>query len=222
MVISHRWYFRAILPLAVGMTASIALLPLLTAAATAQTEPLQVAQLFPQQSEQVSVPSGTTILVRYDQAEKIILTPDETTPVTLTVAQDIRSARGTVLIAAGSEVVGELRPDNSSTRFFSETITAPGNDRSLPIDATSEAITQTETISRDSDPDILKGAAIGAAAGAVLGEIFGSIDLLEVLGGAGAGALASILLPSREEVEVRVINPSTDLNLTLQSAFVLR
>ncbi|NEQ25817.1 MAG: hypothetical protein F6K28_43535 [Microcoleus sp. SIO2G3] len=189
-------------------------------AALAKSESMQVAQLFPQ--EQVGIPAGTTIAVRYDEAERIVVTPEETTPITLTVAQDVRSARGTVLIRAGSEIAGELRPDGDGTRFFAETLTPAGSSRSIPIDATSALITERETITRDSNPDFLRGAAIGAAAGAVLGEIFGDIDLGEVLLGAGVGTLASVLLRGREEVEVVVINPSTDLDLTLQSDFVLR
>jgi hypothetical protein len=227
MFISIHWYSKTAFLMTVGMS-SMALLPLLSSAATAQikpqAQPFLVAQLFPQQpTSQVRVPAGTVIPVRYDKAEKIIVTPDETSPVTLTVAQDVRSARGTVLITAGSQIEGELRPDQTSgTRFFSKTLTPPGGSRSLDINATSDAITTTETINRNTNPDILKGAAIGAAAGAILGEIFGSIDILEVLGGAGAGALAAVLLPHREEVEVVVINPATDLNLTLQSDFTLR
>jgi len=50
----------------------------------------------------------------------------------------------------------------------------------------------------------------------------GRIDILEVLGGAGLGALASVLIRNREEVEVIVINPQEDLSLTLQSDFALQ
>lgn len=222
MFTSTRWYSKTAFLMAVGMTSMA--LPLLSSAATAQTQPFLTAQLFPQQpTSQVRVPAGTVIQVRYDQAEKIIVMPDETSPVTLTVAQDVRSARGTVIITSGSQIEGELRPDQvRGTRFFSQVLTPSGSTRPLDIDAASEAITTTETVNRNTNPDILKGAAIGAAAGAILGEIFGSIDILEVLGGAGAGALAAVLLPSREEVEVVVINPETDLNLTLQSDFTLR
>ncbi len=62
-----------------------------------------------------------------------------------------------------------------------------------------------------------EGAAIGAAAAAVVADIFGGIDLGEVLGGAGIGAIAGLLLRGRNEVEVVVVNPDTDLDLTLQS-----
>ncbi|NJL23327.1 MAG: hypothetical protein HC895_24940 [Leptolyngbyaceae cyanobacterium SM1_3_5] len=166
--------------------------------------------------------TGTAIAVRYDEAERIIVMPDETAPITLIVAQDVRSASGTVLIRSGSTIAGELRPDGGGTRFFAETLTPAGSTRSIPIDATSGLITERETITRESDPDFLRGAAIGAAAGAVIGEIFGNIDLGEVLLGAGVGTLASVLLRGRDEVEVVVVNPATDLTLTLQSNFVLR
>lgn len=188
--------------------------------AAVASEPIQVAQLFPQ--EQVGISTGTPIAVRYDAAERIIVMPDETAPISLTVAQDVRSNSGTVLIRSGSVIAGELRPDGDGTRFFAQTLTPAGSSRSIPIDAASSLITERETITRQSNPDFLKGAAIGAAAGAVLGEIFGSIDLGEVLLGAGVGTLASVLLRGREEVEVVVVNPATDLTLTLQSNFVLR
>lgn len=220
MVIFDRWRPKTALLVAVSIT-SAGLLPLLMAT-TATASPLLIAQLF-QQSPSVGIPSGTVLPVRYDQAEKIVVTPEETAPVTLTVSQDIRSARGTVLIAAGSKIAGQLRPENGGTRFFSESVTPPNSDRPIPINATSNAITQTETITRNTNPDFLKGAAIGAGAGAILGQIFGGrINILEVLGGAAAGTLASVLLPHREEVKVVVINPATDLNLTLQSDYVLR
>lgn len=90
-------------------------------------------------------------------------------------------------------------------------------DQRFPIEATSQIITRTETINEKTSRDVLKGAAIGAAAGAVLSEIFGDIDLGEVLAGAGVGALASVLQGKKEkEVEVVVVDPQRDLDLTLE------
>ena len=83
-------------------------------------------------------------------------------------------------------------------------------------------ITETETLNEKSSPNILRGAAIGAAAVAVVSEIFGDIDLGEVLAGAGIGTLAELLLRgNRKEAEVSVIEPETDLDLTLQDDLVL-
>jgi hypothetical protein len=216
MLISKRWQSRTALFMALGM-ASVATLPTLLAVPAAANEPYVVGQLFP--DTRLVVPVGTVIPVRYEEAERIIVTPDETSPVTLVVAQDVRSSAGTVLIPAGSEIEGELQPNGGGTQFVSEEITLTSG-QTLPIDATSAVITDTQIITEDTNPDILRGAAIGAAAAAVLAEIFGSIDFGEVLAGAGLGALASILIGGgEEEVEVVIIEPETDLDLTLQSEF---
>jgi hypothetical protein len=196
-------------------------------ARSVQARPVVVAQLFSQPA-QVTIPAGSMVPVSYDEAEKIVVLPDETAPVTLMVAADMTSERGTVLIPQGSGIEGELRPvyaedddeDPVGTQFFAETLVFPSGVQQ-PIDAVSDVLTETETITRRSDPDILRGAAIGAAAAAVLSEVLGDIDFIEVLAGAGLGALASVLLRGREEVDVVVIYPETDLDLTLQSDFIL-
>ncbi|MBW4575172.1 MAG: hypothetical protein KME08_07795 [Aphanothece sp. CMT-3BRIN-NPC111] len=179
------------------------------------------AQLFPPQ--RVTIPYGTTIPVMYDQAEKIVVTPTETMPITLKVAANIKSRSGTILIPAGSEVVGELQPANGGSQFVAEELVIYGN-RRQPIDATSQVITQTEEINRGTNTgSILKGAAIGAAAATAISVLTGDnrAGILEVLGGAGLGAVGGVLL-GRNKTEVVVINPDTDLNLTLRSSLALR
>lgn len=203
--------------MALGITSTAVVPILISASAMASNEPYMVGQLISQFSQQLRVPAETVIPVRYDEAERIIVKPDETAPVTLTVAEDIRSDSGTIVIPAGSQIEGELQPAEGGTQFVSEELIFTSSDQRLPIDATSAVITETQTITEKTDPDILEGAAIGAAAGAVIGEIFGGIDLGEVLGGAGIGAIASLLLRGEEEVEVVIIEPETDLDLTLQS-----
>ncbi|HHP7244034.1 MAG TPA: hypothetical protein ACFE0H_05030 [Elainellaceae cyanobacterium] len=220
MVISKRSHSKIALLTVAGLI-STAVLPILRSVpATAMTpQAYTVAQLFP--TSRIAIPDGTVIPVRYDEAEKIIVTPDETAEISLTVASDVRSNSGTVLIPAGSVIEGELQPMDDGTRFISDEIVF-SNERRLPIDATSAPITDTEIITEESDPDILRGAAIGAAAAAVLFEVLGDIDIIEVLGGAGLGALGALLLGGdKEEVEVLVIEPETDLDLTLQSDFEL-
>jgi hypothetical protein len=217
MLISKRWQSRTALVMAMGL-ASVAALPTLLVVPAAANEPYLVGQLFSEPTRLI-VPAGTLIPVRYEEAERIIVTPDETASVTLIVAQDVRSSAGTVLIPTGSEIEGELQPNGGGTQFVSEEITLTSG-QTLPIDATSEVITDTQVITEDTDPDILRGAVIGAAAAAVLSEIFGSIDFIEVLAGAGLGALGSLLLGGgEEEVEVVIVEPETDLDLTLQSEF---
>lgn len=182
--------------------------------------PVLVAQRFPD-TWRNTISAGTEIPITYEK-EKIVVTPSETAPVKLKVARDITTSDSTVLIPEGSVIEGELTPAGDGTQFVAKSLVIDGRNTKIPIDATSNVINRRETINKRSDPKILQGAAIGGAAAAVLSEIFGRIDLLEVLGGAGLGALASVLIRNRNEVEVIVINPQEDLNLTLQSDFALQ
>jgi hypothetical protein len=217
MLISHRWQSRTALLIALGMASTAAVPILMAAPATAGSEPDIVGQVL-SQSESLTVPAGTVIRVSYDEAEKIVVTPDETAPITLTVAADIRSASGTILVPAGSQIQGNLRPARGGTRFVAQELKLRNRNQRLPIRANSRVITERETIKKGTDTgDILKGAAVGAAAAAAVSEIFGDIDVVEVLGGAGAGAIAGLLLGGRREAEVVVVNPETDLELTLRS-----
>ncbi|CDN16717.1 FOG: PKD repeat [Richelia intracellularis] len=56
----------------------------------------------PSQPLAVIIPEGTAIPVRSDKAEKILVTKDETAPLTLTVSQNVITDRGDILIPAGS------------------------------------------------------------------------------------------------------------------------
>ncbi|MBE9125638.1 MULTISPECIES: hypothetical protein [unclassified Coleofasciculus] len=229
MVISNRWQSRTALLLALGMTATTAIPILLATPATATLQPHLLAQLFPQQPTQVTpqstrvrVSSGTVIPIRSDEAEKIVVTPNETLPVTLTVAKNIRSSAGTILIPVGSQVEGELKPVEGGTQFIAKELILKNSNRRLPIEATSEIITETETIDEGTDVgNIFKNAAIGAAAAAVLSEIFGDLDFIEVLAGAGLGALGGWILGGRKAAEVVVVYPETDLDLILESDLLL-
>lgn len=230
MTMCDRWQARTALLMALGMV-SVTAAPGVSMALTPTGEPMgddsyRVAQtLF--DSAQLSVPAGTTIQTTYDETgddgeavERIILSPDERAEITLTVAESVRSQLGTELIPAGSEIEGELRPidgDTMGTQFYAETLVLPDGQR-IPMDGVSQPVTTTETITEETDPDFIKGAVIGAAAAAVLAEILGSIDLLEVLGGAGLGALGILIFGGgEEEVEVVVVDPDVDLDVTLQS-----
>ncbi|MGF1499348.1 MAG: hypothetical protein ACFB8W_21370 [Elainellaceae cyanobacterium] len=228
MLISQRWQASPALLLSLGMVAATAV-PLMVDNPAIAAETAIAQSLF--NTARVTIPAGTQIAVRYAEenedgevADKIIVMPGETVPVTLTVAESLRSSRGTVLLPAGSKVEGELRPledDQVGTRFFAEELILPNGNR-YDIDANSAAVTDTEIITEESDRDFIKGAVIGAAAAAVLAEILGSIDVLEVLGGAGLGALGILIFGGRdEEVEVVVVEPNTDLDLRVQSDFQL-
>ena len=183
------------------------------------------AQLFNRefaQSRRVAIPAGVSLPVRYEEAEKVFVLPDETVPVTLTIAANIKDRQGRILIPYGSELVGEVQPAGQGARFVAQELKIAGSSPQ-PINATSQVVTRRETIDRGaSTGDILEGAAIGAAAASVIAGITGdrAIATEEVLGGAGLGALGGLLL-GKDEVEVIAIDPNQDLDITLNSRLAL-
>jgi hypothetical protein len=167
------------------------------------------------------IPAGTPISVEHDKAEKIIVAPNETMPLTLKVSRDVMTPLGgRTLIPKGSRIIGELRPIDGGAQFVArELVRSVGP--SLELDATSDVVTTTEEIRRGSDKNsILEGALIGAAAASILSEIFGDIDLLEVIVGGGVGAATGAIL-GRKETTVVVIEPDRDLTLTVNSDLVI-
>ncbi len=227
-------YSKVTTSISITLTATIA-----TIASLANVTPVQ-AQLFPNQPSKPriynspqqpnrdlevrpnTVPRGFVIPVEYDE-DKILVTPEETVPLSLYVAADVKDSRRNVLIPYGSEITGEIRPnaDESGSFFVAQELILPDGTVQR-IDAFSDVVTRRETIKKGANAkQILQGAAIGAAAATVLSEIFGDIEFLEVLGGAGAGAIAGLLLGGNE-AELVSIDPNNDLDLTLQTDLALR
>lgn len=228
MQFSYTWQSRVALFVTLGLT-SMSLLPFMLAR-SAQAHSLQarssqtlssgylISQRFPD-SWRSALPSGTLIPVSYDKAEKILVTPDETSPVTLQIPANILNSSGRLMIPAGSQLEGTLQPANGGAQFVASTLILPDGTRK-PISVASNVVTETETITKQDNPNILRGAVVGAAAAAILAEIFGSIDVIEVLAGAGVGTLAEIfLLRHKREVEVIVVHPD-QLEVRLQSEYV--
>jgi outer membrane lipoprotein SlyB len=184
------------------------------------------AQVVIGQASTVTIPAGVKIPVAYDK-EKILVTPTETVPLTLTVASNIVDSRKNVLIPAGTEVVGQLQPAKTYNKKGSQFVAKKlvfSSGKEQTINATSPVVIRTEKIKKGTKTTtILQGAALGGAAAAAITGLTGNrtIETLEVLGGAGLGAIASVFL-GRREVEVVSINPETDLNLTLRSNLALR
>ena len=173
----------------------------------------------------VQIPSGVNIPVQYSQAEKIYVSAEEPepVPVTLTVARNLVSQTGQVLIPAGSQIEGEIRIVSGGARFYSREVILPNNTR-LPINATSAIVNTTQEINRRTNVGvILAGAALGAGAAAGVSAVTGdrAIATEEVLGGAGLGALAGLFL-GRNRVTLIAIDPEADLELTLNSPFVVQ
>lgn len=175
----------------------------------------------PPENTTVAIPAGTTIPVRYEK-EKILVTKDEKAPLTLTVAANITTSDGTVLIPSGSQVVGELQPAQGGSQFVAKELVFTNGQR-VAIDATSQTITKTESVTKGSSVGgILKNAALGAAAAAAVSAVTGdkAIATEEVLGGLGIGGLIGLFL-GRDRVDLIAIDPDTDLNLRLNDELVL-
>lgn len=203
---------------AVSMIAG-AVAPIFTGApAAAQLRPVVISPVSQSQSGvKTSVPAGTSIAVEYDNTNKIVVAPNETVPLTLKVEKSIVSRYGTTLIPAGSQVVGQLQPATGGSQFVAKNIVING--KSQPIYASSKVVTTTQQIRKGTSiKSIVKGAAVGAAAAAGIAALTGdrAIATEEVLGGTGAGALGGWLLGRRVD-KVVVVNPDTDLDLTLAS-----
>ena len=219
MIIFKRWQFKTALLMVLGMTSTVSVPILTSTSAIAGKQPYIVGQFS--QSSRVIVAAGTTIPVRYGAAERIIITPKEKASVTLIVAKNIRSNSGRILIPVGSQVKGQLKPVSGGTQFFAQELIFANSSKRLPIDARSEIIAQTRTVNARTNPNILTDAAIGAGAGALLGGIFGGkIRTSQVLAGGGIGGGVAALERGKKETELVVLDPDTDLHLTLQVALV--
>ncbi|GAX35762.1 conjugal transfer protein TrbI [Nodularia sp. NIES-3585] len=185
------------------------------------------------QSRTVTIPANANVSlpVRHDK-DKVVVSRGETLDLTLKITNDITDNQRNVLIPRNTEVVGRLEPvyfngrnrDNNNVRgvqFIARELVFPSG-RRQSINASSQTITRTEKISRNDSSRILTDAAIGAGAATAISLITGNrrIEILEPLGGAAAGALASVLL-RRQEAEVFVLRPEQDLRLALNSNLVI-
>ncbi len=210
----------ALTALLICTTAAISSLP--TVPAAAQQSPSN------NNSRQFLIPTGTRILVSYDEAKKIIVNKGEFLPLTLKVASNLTDRNGAILIPAGSEIVGQLEPTAQGVQFVAQELII-NEGQSFPLDATSRVISKTEIVREGASAgDVVAGTLAGAGTATLLAGTTGDhrIDLLEVLGGAAVGALAGWGLPAAGVFgggsrEVISINPNQDLTLTLQSSLAL-
>ncbi|TVP68287.1 MAG: conjugal transfer protein TrbI [Nodularia sp. (in: Bacteria)] len=185
------------------------------------------------QSRTVTIPANANVSfpVRHDK-DKVVVSRGETLDLTLKITNDITDNQRNVLIPRNTEVVGRLEPvyfdsrnrNNDNVRgvqFIARELVFPSG-RRQSINASSQTVTRTEKVSRNDSSRILTDAAIGAGAASAIALITGNrrIEILEPLGGAAAGALASVLL-RRQEVEVFVLRPEQDLRLALNSNLVI-
>lgn len=191
--------------------------------ATVSSPYIVSAQSTNQPTAQQQLAAGTKVSVEYTAAEKIVLLPQETLPLTLQVSQSVLDSRGRVLIPAGSQVIGELRPSGGGSQFVAEEMVLLNGQR-LAVNATSQTVTRTETVRRGVGgvDEILIGAALGSGAAAAIAELTGNdrIEIFEVLAGTATGAIAATIL-GRDRVEMITIQPANDLQLTINESLVL-
>ncbi|HEY9671965.1 MAG TPA: S-layer homology domain-containing protein [Waterburya sp.] len=173
----------------------------------------------------VTIPAGTTIPVKYEK-DKILVTKDETVPLTVAVDRNITTSDGRTIIPAGSQVVGELRPvkDQGGSQFVAQKLVINGQE--TPINASSDVITTTETVRKGVNVGgLVKNAALGTAAAAAISAVTGdrAIATEELLIGGGAGVVLSLIqnFLGRNSVDLIAIQPNTDLNLKLLSPLTL-
>jgi hypothetical protein len=169
----------------------------------------------------VKIPSGTSIPVEYAK-DKILLGPNDKSPLTLTVADNITDSNGKVLVPEGSKISGELRSTSNGVRFVAQELSILNGTR-IPLNATSQLITKKESVSRGINVgNLIKNTALGAAAAAAIAGVTGdrAIATEEVLGGAGIGSLVGVFL-GRDKVDLYAVNPDTDLDLQLDADLVV-
>jgi hypothetical protein len=179
------------------------------------------AVLHPTSGDSRFIPAGTRIPVQYDRAEKILLTPEETYTLSLTVTDTVKNSLGNVIIPDGSQIVGEIKPSDRGSRFFSQKIfLKTQKPREEQIDAVSEVVNHLEKIIKGVNPDrIVRGAALGRSASVVLASLTDNRSVERgILRDGGWEVLAGWLLRG-EAVELLSIDPRRDLQLTLRSDF---
>ncbi|AFZ25824.1 putative S-layer protein [Cylindrospermum stagnale PCC 7417] len=164
----------------------------------------------------ITIPEGTAIPVKYDQAKKILVTKDETAPLTLTVSQNVVTQDGVVVIPAGSQVIGQLKPAQGGSQFVAQKLVLTSG-QEYDLNASSDVITKTETVKKGiSTGAIIQNTVFGASAAAAVSAVTGdrAIATEEVLGGAGIGALIGVFF-GRNSVDLIAIEPNTDLQMTI-------
>ncbi len=174
------------------------------------------------------IPAGTSIPLTSADGNSIQVRRGETRALTLQTAANLRSSNGAILVPAGSQVSGQLRPSQDGVVFIAQSIKL-SNGQELNLNARSQELYGFETKSKGASAfDVITGTLAGAGTATIVAGTTGDrrIDALEVLGGAAAGALAGWGLPTAGVLgggseEIMTINPSQDLTVTLQSPLSL-
>ena len=155
-----------------------------------------------------NLPVGQAIATKVNRQDTLYINKGETVKTSLLVAQDISANNGTVLIPAGAVIEGQFVPAEGGSKFVAQKFTSRG--ATVRLQAESALINDVKDPRETNAGAILTDAGIGGAAGAVLSGILrGNIQILDILGGAAAGAvIGNVTAP-----QVTVIEPSTVVNI---------
>ena len=155
-----------------------------------------------------NLPVGQAIATKINRQDTLYINKGETVKTSLLVAQDISANNGTVLIPAGAVIEGQFVPAEGGSKFVAQKFTSRG--ATVRLQAESALINDIKDPRETNAGAILTDAGIGGAAGAVLSGILrGNIQILDILGGAAAGAvIGNVTAP-----QVTVIEPSTLVNI---------
>ena len=155
-----------------------------------------------------NLPVGQAIATKINRQDTLYINKGETVKTSLLVAQDISANNGTVLIPAGAVIEGQFVPAEGGSKFVAQKFTSRG--ATVRLQAESALINDVKDPRETNAGAILTDAGIGGAAGAVLSGILrGNIQILDILGGAAAGAvIGNVTAP-----QVTVIEPSTVVNI---------
>lgn len=88
---------------------------------------------------QAFIPAGTVLPTRSPQSGWILMRRNEVMPLNLIVDQDIPFFNSRRFIPRGSRIIGELRPSEGWTRYYSRYIVLPNGSR-YPLDARSRLL----------------------------------------------------------------------------------
>jgi S-layer homology domain len=132
--------------------------------------------------------AGETIPVKYTAGDRIIVTPNETVALTLTTKFDVNTADGTIIIPAGSQIEGVLKPQNGGSQFVARNLLINGV--SYPISASSGVVTRVQNTRDINLLSLARNSVLGAGVAAGISGLAGdrTITPEKVIAGAATGA----------------------------------
>lgn len=163
---------------------------------------------------EVLIPQGTLLKLRYPGAQSLRLDQRSALDATLLLEADLVDARtGAVIVPAGSQMVGQFKPDERGQRWVGEALLLPG--RQVALSGASAYFAGPPQVSGQ---NLALGSGIGALALTVLTGFTG----VGLLGGAALGAATAvgvtpqaIVVEPNQIIEVQILEdvPRSSLQL---------